>query len=73
MERLLPFLAVGLLILFVVALNLSLIAWMRRKPGPHHDALSRGINALSADRKAREKQTADLDELHRRVSDLQKK
>ncbi|MBI3361277.1 MAG: hypothetical protein HY023_09220 [Chloroflexi bacterium] len=72
MDKLLPFLAVGALILFVVVLNLSLIAWARRKSGPADDALSRGINAASAARKAREKQEADLNELHRRVSGLKK-
>jgi hypothetical protein len=69
MDKLVPFLALGGLILFVVVLNLGLIAAMRRKPGLWEG----GLKALSAARSARQKQEADLDELHRRVADIENK
>ena len=73
MDKLTPFLCLGALVLFVVVINLGLITALRRKPGATEDPLLRSLKAASVGRKARQKQEADLDELHRRVEDLQKK
>lgn len=69
MDRLIPILALGGLLLFIFVLSLELLAAYRRKP----NLWDSGLNALSGPRKAREKQDADLDELHRRVADILKK
>jgi hypothetical protein len=63
-------LAVGLLVLFIVFLNVGLIVALRRKPGAPGDVWSRGLRAMTAGREAHEKQEHDLDELRRRVAAL---
>jgi hypothetical protein len=70
-------LALGVLVLFVLILNLGLITALRRKPGEREDGWTRGLKLLTraprAGQAARDKQAADLDELHRRVSALRQR
>jgi hypothetical protein len=64
--------ALAAVIIFVLLLNYGLISALRRKPGAGEGALSRSLRAVSDARRAHDQQRADLDELHRRVAELDK-
>ena len=64
-------LALGCLGVLVVGLNLGLISALRGRRSAGGDAAGALQRAFRASPEARKKQEADLDELHRRVSQLQ--
>ncbi len=72
MNNWLVWVCLGGLVLFILGLNFSLITALRRKDGVAGEVWSRFLKSSSAGRAAREKQQADLDELHRRVDGLRK-